>query len=160
MARAAPGGFVYRSGPYQIRKFSCASTVTFRKGQPVTFSSATNHNIIELAGNGNDIVGIAVSQGGSQGSLGSRFSTRAEVLVPEETTVFEVICATNLGSIFTAGEVLDINKSGNYHRPVDSRNSAFVVLLPREDGTVLDSTNSTVLVSFLKSRLSAFGRNA
>lgn len=158
MGSVAPGGFRYRSGPYKIRRYLTTSATTFRGGQLVTFlSAATSNEVGEVAGTGNTLVGVAVSTANSYGSIGSDVSNYVEVLVPEEDTVFESKVTTVATSNYTPGAVFDFEKFGNYHEITTSANTPFVVIVPRDDGTTVDSTNSTVLVCFLKTRLEAHG---
>lgn len=159
---AIVGGFTYRSGPYKVRYYTAASTATFRKGCPVAITSATDGNVVDASvGSFAAIVGIAISQGPaavrSMTSVSSDLSNLVQVLVPEEDTVFELGTGGVAHSNFTAGTVFDIAKSGDYPIVLASTNTATIVVVPRDDGTMGDSTNSTVLCCILRTRLDAHG---
>jgi hypothetical protein len=56
---------------------------------------------------------------------------------------------------------MDLEKSGNYLiGNEDSQTSPLVTIVPRGDGSTLDSADSTVYVHFLGNALSPFGSNA
>lgn len=149
-------GFTYISGPYDLRRFNVLSTATFLKGAPVMMNGA--RLIIEASSaTAPYIAGIAQNNAAS-----SIYGTEILVLVPNEQTVFAAKVQTGVAaSALSAGQAYALEKAGNHIRiDTDSQATPKVMIVPRGDGTTIDSTDSTVHVVFLKDVIAPFGSNA
>jgi len=141
---AYPDGFTYISGPYEMRRFTVLSTATFKARAPVSIGGA--RTIQESTASNLYIAGIAMND-----AANSIYGSEILVMVPNEQTVFATICDTGLAaSVLSAGFSYNFKKSGNNFRlDTASQATARVTIVPRGDGTTLDSTDSSVYVQFL-----------
>lgn len=153
---AYPNGFHYVSGPYDIRRFNVLSTATFLAGNPVMLSGA-RVCIEASSATAPYIAGIAMND-----AADSIYGSEILVLVPNEQTVFAAKVQTGVAaSALSAGFAYATEKSGNYIRvDTDSQATPKVMIVPRGDGTTIDSADSTVFVSFLKDVIGPYGSNA
>jgi len=144
MAASYPKGFSYVKGTFQTFRSAISSTATFKGGNPVAYSYG--RTLVEAASNSTQIVGIALHDAANSIYAGSCLVQR---LFPD--TVFATIVQTGVSaSALSAGEVYGIEKSGNHLRiDPDSRTTPMVVIVPRDDGSTIDSTDSSVWVMFL-----------
>lgn len=151
-------GFNYVSGPMKYVMSTISSTATFQRGCPVTYSD--DRTLIEADSDTTAILGIAAHNAAN--TLPGNLSGKALVLIPDAQTVFAVAIGTGAAaSEVSAGQSVDIEKSGNnFILNEDSQASPFVTIVPREDGTTLDSADSTVYCTFLGNKLGVFGSNA
>lgn len=155
----AVNGFQYVRGGKKMYLSNVSSTATFRAGNPVSLCTI-DRSLVESTSASSSIFGIA--QANAADSLGGSLAGKCLVLVPEEDTVFEAAVETDgAAANFLAGQAYNIEKNGNYFRvDIDSSASARVILIPKGDGSVLDSANSTVFCQFLKDFQSPVGSNA
>lgn len=151
---AYPDGFTYVSGPYDLRRFVVASTATFVARNPVTISGA--RTIIESNTTRFYIAGIAQND-----AANSIYGSEILVHVPTEQTVYAVKVPTGVAaSALSAGFAYNIAKSNNYFRvDTSSQASACVMIVPRGDGSTINSADSTVYVQFLKDFLGPYASN-
>jgi len=142
---AYPDGFTYISGPYDLRRFQVLSTATFKARAPVSLGGA--RTIQESTASNLYIAGIAMND-----AANSVYGSEILVMIPNEQTVFATICDTGLAaSALSAGFSYNFKKSGNNFRlDTASQATARVTIVPRGDGTTLDSTDSSVYVQFLQ----------
>lgn len=152
-------GFQYVQGTYELRRSAVSSTATFKAGNPVTLSD--DRTLIEADSDSTAIFGIAQNDAGDS-LAGAGNTGLCNVLIPYPDTVFEVKIETDVaGSALSIGQSYNIEKSGDYLRvDVDSQATPFVTIVPRGDGSTLDSANSTIYVQFLKDKIGVFGSNA
>lgn len=151
---AYPDGFTYVSGPYDLRRFVVTSTSTFVARNPVILSGA--RTVIESNATRPYIIGIAQNDAAS-----SIYGSEILVHVPTEQTVYATKVATGTAaSSLSAGLAYNIAKSGNYFRlDVSSQASACAMIVPRGDGSTINSADSSVYVQFLKDFLGPFASN-
>lgn len=144
-------GFTYVKGPIRgIEESTTSSTATFKARNPLSFGLGAT--MVEATSTCTQIFGIALNDAAT--SFAAR-AGKVSVMVPTGDTVFATLVQTGVATSATsAGEVYGIEKSGNYLRiDSDSRATAFLRIVPREDGSTVDSTDSSVWVSFLPSVL-------
>ena len=148
---AYPDGFTYVSGPYELRRFNVLSTATFKARVPVNLSAA--RVIQEMPIVSNYITGIAMND-----AANSIYGSEILVMVPNEQTVFATITDTGLAaSVLSQGFSYNIKKSGNNFRlDTASQATARVTIVPRGDGTTIDSTDSSIFVQFLQTFIYPF----
>jgi len=150
-----PNGWTYVSGPAPRMIWSTtSSTATFKAFNPVTLSD--DHSVIEAASDTTTILGIA--QHDAAQSLGGIRANQILVALPQQETVYAVkIENGESASALSIGMAYGIEKSGNYLRPdPDSRVTPHVVLVGRDNGTLIDSTDSSVFVRFLGDSLGLY----
>lgn len=152
---AVLSGFQYVSGPMRHVLSTVSSTATFKAFNPVTLSD--DRTLIEADSDTTAIFGIA-----QQDAANSIYANKCLVLVPENTTVFESkITTTAVASEISAGQSVNIEKFGDYLWPdEDSQSTPMVTIVPRDDGSTLDSANSSIRVVFLGNKIGVFGSNA
>lgn len=148
---AYPDGFTYISGPYEIRRMNILSTATFLARNPVSIDGS--RRVIEATAINNTIFGVAQNDAAS-----SIYGAEILVLVPNEQTVFATKVQTGTAaSALSAGFAYALEKAGNYLRvDVDSQATAKVQIVPRGDGTTINSADSSVYVQFLQASLAPF----
>ena len=149
---AYPDGFNYVSGPLRYVLSTVSSTATFKARVPVTLSN--DRTLIEVASDTSEIFGIA-----HHDASDSIYPGKCLVEVPTDQTVYAVKVDTDVAaSKLSIGEGYTLEKSGNYLRVNDaSQASAFVVIVPRDDGSTVDSADSTVFVTILGKSIGVFG---
>ena len=153
---AFPLGFTHISGPYELRRFNILSTATFKGRNPVMLGGA--RTVIEASiASAPGIIGIAQHDAAS-----SIYGGEILVMVPNEQTVFATQVQTGVAaSALSAGAAYNLEKAGDYFRvDTDSQASAKVVIVPRADGTTINSADSSVFVQFMKDWIYPFGSNA
>lgn len=155
---AYPNGFNYVSGPVKYVWSTVSSTATFRERVPVTLSD--DRTVIEADSDSTAFYGVSANAAAN--SLGGVLSGKALIEIPTADTIYAVKIGTSAAaSEVSAGQSVDIEKSGNYFiLNEDSQASPVMTIVPREDGTTLDSADSTVFCSFLGNKLGVFGSNA
>lgn len=153
-----PNGFSYVKGPVEFVLSTVSSTATFRARVPVTL--ADDRSVIEAASDSTAIYGVAANDAAD--SLPGNLSGQVLVEIPTADTVYAIKIGTSAAaSEVSAGQSMDLEKSGNYLiGNEDSQTSPLVTVVPRGDGSTLDSADSTVYVHFLGNALSPFGSNA
>ena len=145
-------GFTYISGPYEIRRFNNTSTATYKGRNPVMLSGA--RTLIEQSvSTAPYTVGIAMND-----SANSVYGTEMLVLIPNQQTVFATQVQTGVAaSALSAGFSYNLEKAGDYFRvDTDSQATPRVTIVPRGDGTTINSADSSVFVQFLANALYPF----
>jgi len=153
---AYPDGFTYISGPYELRRFTALSTATFKGRNPVMLGGT--RTVIEASvATAPGIIGIAMND-----AANSIYGGEILVMVPNEQTVFATKVQTGVAaSALSAGQAYNLEKAGDYFRvDTDSQASAKAVIVPRGDGTTINSADSSVFVQFMKDWIYPFGSNA
>lgn len=155
---AYPAGFTYVRGTRNTFWSTVSSTATFRAGNPVTYSD--DRSLIEAASDTTAIVGIALHNAAD--SLGGGRVNQCLVLIPASDTVFATLVQTGVATSATSvGQSYNLEKSGNFLRlDTDSQTSPRLVIVPRADGSTVDSEDSSVFVQFLMDFVAPFGSNA
>ena len=149
------GAFTYVSGPLFIREFNLASAATVKQGMPVKLDGAGN--IIESLGTDSVLAGFILHDAANSVPAG-----KCLLAIPGDArTVFVAtsgsgVAASNLSSGATLGQF----KSGNswFLSASGSTISAMYVVVPREDGSTLDSTDSSVFVQVIGNLQRPFGQ--
>src|SRR5262245_29787853 len=139
-----------------MRRFTVASTATFKGRNPVMLSGA--RTVIEASVTTSPgIIGIAQND-----AANSVYGGEILVLIPNEQTVFATKVQTGVAaSALSAGAAYNLEKAGDFFRvDTDSQASAKAVLVPRGDGTTINSVDSSVYVQFMKDWIYPFGSNA
>lgn len=146
------GGFAYVSGPSSIRAFNLNSAATVKAFMPVRMNGAGN--IIESQGTDSILAGFIQHDAANSIPPG-----KCLVMVGTPQTVFvgtaaAGVTASNASSQLTLGQF----KSGNswYFDASGSTVSALYVIVPREDGSTLDSTDSSIWVQIIQAQSSPF----
>jgi len=152
---AYPNGFNYVSGPLRYVLSNVSSTATFKARNPVTLSD--DRSLIEADSDATAIFGIAAHD-----AANSVYAGKCLVEVPTQETVYATKVQTGVATSATSiGQSYGIEKSGNYLRvDTDSAATPFVTLVPRDDGSTVDSADSSVFVTFLGNKLGVFGSDA
>ncbi len=150
-----PDGFTYVSGPYEIRRFNVLSTATFKARVPLEMGPA--RTVRESITSETFLVGIAMND-----AANSIYGSEILVMVPNSQTVFATICDTGLAaSALSAGFSYNYKKSGNNFRiDTASQASARVTIVPRGDGTTINSADSSIHVQFLQNFIYPYNSNA
>jgi len=149
---AYPNGFTYVSGGIAGRFWSTvSSTATFRAFNPVTLSD--DRTLIEAASDMSAFFGIA--QNNAADSIGGVGAGKCLVEVPLPETVYAVKIQTGVAaSAISVGQAYGIEKSGNYLRlDTDSQTTPMLTIVGRQNGTVIDSADSSVFVRWHADRL-------
>ena len=152
---AYPQGFTYVSGPVFIREFNSESTATYAALQPVMLSN-NNFKITESSGTASSIVGFSMHR-----AVDSVPAGKVLVSIPADRTIYASICSNNIAaSALSSGLTMGITKSGNtfYSVAAGSAVTALFVIVPREDGSTIDSTDSSVWVQVLTANQRVFGQ--
>jgi hypothetical protein len=140
------GAFTYVSGPLFIREFNLNSAATVKQGMPVRLNGAGN--LIESQGTDSILAGFILHD-----AVNSVPSGKALVAVPGDgRTIFVATAAAGVtASLASSGLTLGQIKSGNswFLSASGSTVSAMYVVVPREDGSTLDSTDSSVFVQVI-----------
>ena len=151
------GAFTYVSGPLFIREFNLASAATVKQGMPVKLDGASN--IIESLGSDTVLAGFILHD-----AVNSVPAGKCLVAVPADgRTIFAGTGNTSVtASVASSGATLGQVKSGNSWFLVASGStiSAMYVVVPREDGSTLDSTDSSVFVQVIASAGRPFAQAA
>jgi len=148
-------GFTYVEGPIKYVRSTVSSTATFKGRNPVTLSD--DRTLIEAASDTTAIFGIAAHD-----AANSIYAGSCLVEIPTAQTVYAVKIQTGVsGSAVSAGQSYNIEKSGNYLRlDTDSQSTPLVTIVPRQDGSTIDSADSSVFCHFLGDVIGVFGSNA
>lgn len=147
-------GFQYVSGTHKTFWSDVSSTATFKAFNPVQYG--LGRTLTEADSQATMIVGIAQHDAGS-----SIIPGKCLVLTIYPDTVFATKTRTNIaGSALSAGQTMDITKTGNFIQPANSRTTPAVIIVPREDGTTIDSGDSSLWVQFLTTKLGAYASSA
>ena len=151
-------GWTLVKGEANYEYSTISSAATFKARNPVMLTAEGNV-IVELSGTTATLFGIACHDAAT--SLpGHAGMALIEVPTPE------CVYAIKIGTSATASEVsqgasFDLEKSGNYIiGNEDSCTTPFVTVVPRGDGSTIDSADSTVWVQILGDVLSPFFSNA
>ena len=147
------GGFAYVSGPLTLRSFNLASAATVKANMPVRVNGAGN--IIESQGTDSILAGFITHDAANSVPPG-----KALVLVPTDETILVGTAASGVvASLASSQLTLGHFKSGNswYFDASGSTVSALYVIVPREDGSTLDSTDSSIWVQCIGAQVSPFG---
>lgn len=143
-------GFQYVQGPYKTFLSTISSTATFKAFNPVAYG--LGRTLVEATSADTVIVGIA-----QHDAANSIYAGKCLVLAVFPETVFATKTRTNIAaSNLSAGIAMDITKSGNYIMPADSRATAAVIIVPRQDGSTIDSTDSSIWVQFLTAKMGPY----
>ena len=148
-------GWTYVKGPIHYVRSTVSSTATFVARNPVTLSD--DRTLIEAASDSTAIFGIAAHD-----AADSIYAGVCLVEVPTPETQYAIKVGTAaVASELSIGQSIGLIKSGNFIiGDEDSGTSPMVTIVPREDGSTIDSTDSTVLVTILGDVLGVFGSNA
>lgn len=142
-------GFTYIQGPFEIRYSNTSSTATFRANNPVTFG--LGRALVEATSATSEIVGIA--QADAANSIGGPLAGKCPYvpLLPGQVWATKVQTGV-AGSATSAGQVYNLEKSGNHLRlDTDSAGSGRVAIVERGYGqSPVDSADSSVYVTFLQ----------
>lgn len=148
-------GWNYVSGPMRYVLSTVSSTATFVGRNPVTLSD--DRTLIEADSDTTAFFGIAAHD-----AADSIYAGKCLIEVPTAQTVYAIKIGTSAAaSEVSAGQSIDIEKSGNYLiGNEDSQTTPMVTIVPRDDGTTLDSADSSVFVNILGDKIGVFGSNA
>ena len=148
-------GFNYVEGPIKYVRSTVSSTATFKGRNPVTLSD--DRTLIEADSDTSLLFGIAAHD-----AADSIYAGSCLVEIPTADTIYAVKVQTGVAaSALSAGQGYNIEKSGNYLRlDVDSQSTPMLIIVPRQDGSTLDSADSTVFVHIAGNYLGVFGSNA
>jgi len=152
---AFPNGWSYVKGPIKYVRSNVSSICTVKARNPVTLDAG--RRVIEAASDTTGIYGIA-----SHDAADSIYPGVMLVEVPQAETIYAIKVGTGAAaSELSIGQSIGLEKSGNYIiGDEDSGTSPLVTIVPRDDGTTLDSADSTVFVHILGDHLGVFGSNA
>lgn len=147
-------GFQYVNGTFKATWSTVSSTATFKGGNPVQLG--LGRTLTEADSQATMIYGIALHDAANSITPGRCL---VQIIYPD--TVFASKVATNIaGSALSIGQSMDLTKSGDYVRPANSRVTPAVIIVPREDGSTIDSTDSSIWVQFLGVKLGPFASSA
>jgi hypothetical protein len=147
------GGFGYVSGPLNIRAFNLKSTATVKAFMPCRVNGAGD--LIESQGTDSILAGFILHDAANSVPPG-----KALVAVPNSQNVFVGTAAAGVtASVASSQLTLGQFKSGNswYFMASGSTVSALYAIVPREDGSTLDSTDSSIWVQVIQETVSPFG---
>ena len=151
---AYPPGFTYVYGPVQIREFNLTSTTTVKINNPVMISGAGT--IIESLATAQTLAGFIQHDAANSVPAG-----KCLVMVPSERAVFASIVTGGVAaSALSSGATLGHAKTGNNFYVTGSPTTAIYVVVPREDGSTIDSTDSSVWVQVIGQQHRPFGLEA
>jgi len=152
-------GFTYIQGPFEYRQSVISVGETFKRGDPVTLSD--DRTVIEAASDTSNIFGFAMSNAAD--SIGGPvLNTIQEIGIPTAQTVFAVkVTGGVAASALSAGEALSFASASGRIGFVGARSagSEHVVIVPRADGSTIDSADSSVYVQVIGNVLGVFGSN-
>jgi hypothetical protein len=153
-----PNGWTYVKGPIEYVLSTTSSTATFVARNPVTLTD--DRTVFEADSDSTAIFGIAAHDAAD--SLPGNLSGMCLVEIPTADTIYAIKIGTAAAaSEVSAGQSIDLEKSGNYIiGNEDSQTSPMVTIVPRGDGTTLDSADSTVYVHVLGDTLGVFSSQA
>jgi hypothetical protein len=148
---AYPVGFTYVSGPLFIREFNLTSTTTVKGIQPVMISGAGT--IIESLATSQTLAGFILHD-----AVNSVPAGKCLVAVPADgRTIWASIVTTGVAaSALSSGATLGMAKSGNSWYLTGSPTTAIFVVVPREDGSTIDSTDSSIFVQVIGQQVRPF----
>jgi hypothetical protein len=151
-------GWSYVKGPIKYVWSTTSSTATFVARNPVTLSD--DRTLIEAASDSTAIFGIAAHDAAN--SIPAALSGLCLVEVPTSDTVYAIKIGTGAAtSEVSIGQSIDIEKSGDFIiGNEDSQASPYVTIVPRDDGSTLDSDDSTVFVNILGNRIGVMGSHS
>lgn len=155
---AYPPGWNYVKGPIKYVYSTVSSTATFKARNPITFSN--DRTLIEATSDTTALFGIAANDAAN--SLGGVLAGKCLVEVPTADTIYAVKVQTGVATSATsAGQSYGIEKAGNHMRvDTDSQVTTMITIVPRDDGSTVDSADSTVFVNIHGDHLGVFGSNA
>lgn len=157
---AIQNGWHYVKGPvYGMIWSDISSTATFKAFNPVCVIKGYT---VDIAGTSDVTAIYGIAQNDAADSLPGIGAGKTLVLVPTEKTVFSIKVGTGAAaSELSIGQAFDIETSGNYViGNEDSITTPFVVVVPRDDWSTIDSADSSVYVNILGNRLGPIGSNA
>lgn len=148
------GGFGYVSGPLSIRAFNLKSTATVKAFMPCRVNGAGD--LIESQGTDSILAGFILHDAANSVPPGKAL---VMVPVPGQTVFVGTAAAGVTASLASSQLTLGQFKSGNswYLDASGSTVSALYVVVPREDGSTLDSTDSSIWVQVIQETVSPFG---
>ena len=146
---AYPLGFTYVKGPIRYLLSTISSTCTVKARNPVSLTGL-GRTIVEASSTQSSVWGIATHD-----AADSIYPGKMLVEIPTEQTIYATQVQTGVAaSALSAGQAYAIEKSGNYIRlDADSQVTAKLLIVPRDDGSTVDSNDSSVFVSFLGNML-------
>jgi len=149
-------GWSYVKGPIKFVWSDISSTATFVARNPVTLSD--DRTVIEAASDTTAIFGIA-NNNAVDSLPGPSLSGKVLIEIPTDETVYAIKIGTGAAtSEVSIGQSFEIEKSGNFLiGNEDSQGTNMVIVVPRDDGSTLDSDDSTVFVTILGERIGVFG---
>lgn len=149
-----PPGFNYVQGPFTQRYFLVASAATFVARDLVTLNAASTVDRAESISS--TIVGVAMSNATASTPAGSIL-----VGIPTDATVFANVVAVGTASAVSVGRTYGVERdSGTPDRlrvDEDSAATPMCVVVPRGDGTTVDSADSSIFIQFLSHVIAPFG---
>jgi hypothetical protein len=133
------------SGPADIRAFNLASTATVKAFQPVKINAAGA--IVESLGTDSVLAGFILHDAANSVPPG-----KCLVMVPNDDTIFAGTAAAGLTSNTSSGQTLGVTKSGNswYLEVSASTKIGMFIVVLREDGSTIDSNDSSVWVQVIQ----------
>jgi hypothetical protein len=145
-------GFTYVSGPEPvIREFNLTSTATVRQGNPVMVGGAGT--IIESLATAQTLAGFI-----NHDAVDSLPAGKCLVSVPQLGTIFASIVTGGVGaSALSSGATLGHAKTGNNFYVTGSPTTAIYVVVPRGDGSTVDSADSSIWVQVIGQQVRPFG---
>jgi hypothetical protein len=148
---AYPPGFTYVSGPEPvIREFNLTSTATVRRNNPVMISGAGT--IIESLATAQTLAGFIVHN-----AVDSLPAGKCLVAVPQSGTIFaSIITGGVAASGLSSGATLGHAKTGNDFYVTGSPTTAIYVVVPRGDGSTINSTDSSIWVQVIGQQVRPF----
>lgn len=143
-------GFTYVSGPTFIREFNLASASTVKANNPVMLNGASD--IIESLATAQTIAGFILHDAANSVPAG-----KCLVTIPTERAIFASIVTGGVAaSGLSSGATLGQAKTGNFFYVTGSPTTAIYVVVPREDGSTIDSTDSSVFVQVIGQQVRPF----
>ena len=145
-------GFTYVSGPAPKVILSTVSSVcTGRARNPVTLDA--RGFVIDVASDATAIFGIL------QHNAADSLVNKCYIEMPTQYTVYATKVQTGAAtSIFSYGRGYAIEKSGNHFRlDTDSQLTPMLSLIPRDNGAMVDSDDSSVWVTWFADVLGVWG---
>jgi len=148
-------GFTYVSGPEPvIREFNLNSSATVRGRNPVMLNA--NGDIIESLATAQTLAGFIAHNAADSLPAG-----KCLVAVPTAGTVFASLVTGGVAaSGLSSGATLGHAKTGNYFYVTGSPTTAIYVVVPRGDGSTVDSADSSIWVQVIGHQVRPFGLDA
>lgn len=151
---AYPPGFTYVSGPVQLREFNLTSTTTVKANNPVILIGAGT--ISESLATAQTLAGFIQHDAANSVPPG-----KCLVLVPTARTVFASLLSSGVAaSGCSSGLTLGHAKTGNNFWLMGSPTTAIYIIVPREDGSTIDSTDSSIWVQVIGNQVRPFEQQA